>query len=548
MTRFRWPFIFVAVLTLYLPALFGPFLWDDGRCVVENTALRDLHGLWRIWTDPTASQQYYPLTFTTFWLDYQMWGLRPLPYHLVNFLLHATNGVLAGLLLARLEVPGAWLASAVWTLHPVQVESVAWITERRNLLSATFALLSLLSWLRFTETKRATTYLGATAFFICALLSKTAICVLPVVILGLSWWRNAALVRISAKRMVAWLVVGVGASLLTAHYEHVRAHPDVLLPMLTRLDRLCIAARAVWFYTETLFWPAHLASVYPLWDDPSTLPLIALLTILVGLLIAYGSGRLRAGPLVAVGASLVLLTPTLGLIDFNFMRVSYVADRFQYYASLPFIALCVAAASLSTTRLSRRVRVAGAGCALAGLGVLTWQRGRVYGSEEAFWQAAIAANPRAWVAAYELGRAAQNAGRIDDAVTAYERALAARPDYTLAHNALGRIDASRGRLTEAQTHFRATLDVRPDDPEAHGELAGVLAHAGELDGAAAHYAAAAAAEPDAPILRYNLGLVFESQGKRAAAAEQYRLALRLAPGMAEAQERLAVLGQDPPAR
>jgi len=219
--RFQWIGLVGIVLLTFIAhssAIRGGFIFDDVIYVAQNRLLTSPHGLWEIWTT-TKSPQYYPLVFTTFWVEQQLWGLNPLGYHVVNVSFHTINAVLVWWLLRRLNIPGAWTIAAVFAVHPVHVESVAWITERKNLLSGLFYLLALGCYLRFEEGRRWSWYGSALGLLILALLSKTVAATLPVVLLLVRWLKGWRIGWRDCLELIPFFVVGASMGLLTKWYE-----------------------------------------------------------------------------------------------------------------------------------------------------------------------------------------------------------------------------------------------------------------------------------------------------------------------------------------
>ncbi|HOW90395.1 MAG TPA: hypothetical protein PL037_08930, partial [Elusimicrobiales bacterium] len=352
----------------YLPAIrHGGFIWDDEDNVTGNSLLRSASGLRDIWTKVGENEggtiQYYPLTYTSFWLEHRLWCLWPSGYHLNNVLLHGLNAVLLWIILLRLRVPGALLAAAVFALHPVNVESVAWITERKNVLSGLFYFLSLLSFIRFfgladsPEEKpssrlaggRSSYYLGL-ALFACALASKTATVTLPAAILLLIWWRTGRLGWKNVSLTAPLFLLAFLSGLVTLYVEK---YPGGAMGGewdLSAVEHILLAGRIVWFYAGKLLWPQPLMLIYPRWEISQAawaqylFPLsLAAVTALLWL-VRKRTGR---GPLAAVSFFIVTLAPLLGFVDVQYMRLSYVADHFQYLAGLGPIVLSSAAAVLA---------------------------------------------------------------------------------------------------------------------------------------------------------------------------------------------------------
>ncbi|HOW19171.1 MAG TPA: O-GlcNAc transferase, partial [Phycisphaerae bacterium] len=335
--------LLLLALAVYIPAMRGGFVWDDDDYVTENRTLRSLDGLGRIWFDIRATPQYYPLVFTSFWLEYHLWDSRPGGYHVVNILLHGTSAVLLWLVLRRLAVPGAWFAAAVFAVHPVHVESVAWITERKNVLSGVFYLSAALVWLRFAgldcpraaEPRRRSLYAIGLFLFACALLSKSVTASLPAALLLVLWWKRGRIARGDFLPLVPFFALGAVMGLITAWVERHHVGAEGAEWALSAAERCLIAGRALWFYAAKLIWPVRLTFIYPRWPIDSGVwwqylyPIAAVAAI--GLLWGLRR-RIGRGPLVAVLFFAITLAPALGFFDVYPMRYSFVADHFQYHA------------------------------------------------------------------------------------------------------------------------------------------------------------------------------------------------------------------------
>ena len=352
----------------YLPALDGGLLWDDAAHVTRPD-LRSLHGLWRIWSDLGATQQYYPLLHSAFWMEYKLWGDATLGYHLANLLLHAAAAILVMLIMRRLGLPGAWLAALIFTLHPVCVESVAWIAEQKNTLSTVFYLGAALLYLNFDRTRRGSHYFLALALFVMALLTKTVTDTLPAALLVVFWWQRG---RLGWKRdvvpLLPWFALGAAAGLFTAWVERrfvFAEGPDFAL---TLVERFLLAGRALWFYLGKLVWPADLMFFYPRWHVDAAqwwqylFPLAALAALIGLCLLAPKHRGPLAGALIFAGT----LFPALGFFNVYPFIYSYVADHFQYAASLGIIVPVAAGLASAVTARTRGWAVAAACLALAG--------------------------------------------------------------------------------------------------------------------------------------------------------------------------------------
>src|SRR5262245_14207711 len=338
----------IVTFAAYGPSLANGYIWDDDDYVTENLVLRSPTGIFDVWR-PKTTPQYYPLVFVTFWCEYRLWGLHPLGYHVVNVALHAGSALLFWWTLRRLGLPGAWLAAGLFALHPVQVESVAWITERKNVLSLLFYLAALNAWLgvRNDPTKRTNwaAYAATIVLFACALLSKTVACSLPAAILVIEWWRRG---RVELRTLLLTLplfVLGLALAAVTVIIERDHVGAGALDFGLSRLDRVVLAGHIVWFYLGKLLWPWELIFIYPRWTisahDAMQWACPGGLIVLLGVLWML-RGRIGRGPLAAALLFGGTLVPALGFIDVYPMRYSWVADHFQYHATLAPLALIAA--------------------------------------------------------------------------------------------------------------------------------------------------------------------------------------------------------------
>jgi protein O-mannosyl-transferase len=549
--------LLAATLAAYAPALRAGFVWDDDYHVTRNPALLDAAGLARIWLDPSSTPQYYPLTHTTFWIEHRLWGSSPLGYHLVNVLLHAACALLLWRILAALEAPGALFAAAVFALHPVHVESVAWISERKNVLSGVLALGALLAWLRFSlgaasapgeagPTRRTRAGALSAVLFVLALLSKTVTATVPVVAGGITLWKRRRLARREAVLLAAVLLAGAAAGLATVFLERHQIGAEGAEWSLPPLERLLLAGRVPWFYLSKLAWPSGLTFVYPRWtvsarDAAAWLGPAAIVATAAAL--AAARKRIGLAPLVALGAFLVTLFPALGFFNVYPMRYSFVADHFQYLASAAPIALFAASAFLALRRfgapswLGRALAVA----LLVTLAALTWNRSLAFRDEETLWRDTLARNRAAWMAHNNLAGLLAARGETEEAIAHLQDAVRLKPDHAGAHENLGLLLARAGRSAEALAELREAVRLRPESNAARAALAGLLATAGRDGEAVAEYEAALRSAPGDPDLLFGLANALARSGRAREAAERYREGLRVRPGDAAAHYDLGTL-------
>jgi tetratricopeptide (TPR) repeat protein len=530
--------IVVVTFVAYIPALRAGYVWDDREYVWANDLLRSLGGLRQIWLAPTSSPAYSPLVFTTFWLEFHLWGTAPFGYHLTNVALHTLNSLLVWLLLRRLNVPGAFLAGAIFALHPVHVESVAWIAERKDVLSCSFYLFALWVWLRFMARPTWSRYLSAVALFLGAMLSKTIAVTFPLILLLLGWWQGQRHWKRELVRVVPFLVIGAGLGWLNVWRESFVAH-TVVVPT---GNPFLIAGHAVWFYVAKLLWPADLTTIYPLWNPNSPEQLLFPLAVCgVAGALWWSRSRLGGAPLVAFLFFVITLAPVLGFVRFGYLRVSFVADHLQYLASIGVIAVFAALVARITERVAPSRRAAGvlvAAPILMTLGVLTWQQGHIYTNEEILWRDNLRQNPVSWDAHYNLGTLLMERGQMAEALPHLQMAVGQQPYYPLARKNLGTVLANLGMLDEAIEQFRIEARVEPGVADGQSNWGLALAMQGKLDEAIEHYQLAARIDAHHLATQYNWGRALEAQGKLDEALQHYGAAARIDPQQPQVQRHL----------
>lgn len=540
----RWfgPLLFLAALLAYWPALSAGFIWDDAGHVTRAD-LRSFDGLIRIWFEPGATQQYYPLLHSVFWLEHQLWGDAALGYHLANILLHATSACLFARLLRRLAVPGAWFAAFLFALHPVAVESVAWITEQKNTLSLVFYLSAALAYFRFETERRPALYLRATLFFIAALLSKSVTATLPAALLVIFWWQRGRLdLRREIRPLLPWFGFAAVAGIVTTWMEHTFIGAQGSDFTLTFFQRLLLASRALWFYFGKLLWPADLIFIYPRWNISTDaagqfLFLIAALALFVGL------WRLRHRSRAPLAAALLFtgtLFPALGFIDVYPFIFSFVADHFQYHASLACFAVFSAGLVLAANKLPRAAQIGGGGALLLTLAALTWSQSSTYRDLFTLYQTTLARNPASWMAHNNLASVLVDVGRPAEAIPHFEQALKLRPEYPEAENNLGDALTRLGRPAEAVPHLERALALKPAYAGAHNNLGAAFMALGRTNDGIAHFNEAVRLAPRDAISRFNLGLALASSGKPSEAITHFTAAVRLQPSYAQAELNWAI--------
>lgn len=567
--------LLVALTVLaHLPALRNGTVWDDDDVVFANPLVHAPDGLRRFWL-ATSTPDYFPLSSTVQWIEWRLWGENPRGYHAVNLGLHALTALVLWRVLARLAVPFPWVAAAVFAVHPVTVASVAWISELKNVLSLCLAATALLAYLRFEDGGMRRDYALALVAFTLALLAKTSVVMLPILLLLLAWYRRRRIAVADLRHAAPFFALALVAGLATIRFQHNAIGVADVRPEGV-LSRVAAAGWVVWFYLGKDLLPLDLSMIYPRWRVdagwlPAWLPLLG-----VGALCAV-AWRRRDGwgrpLLVALGSFVIVLAPVLGLVAMCFHQHSLVSDHLQYVALIVPIALVVGSSAALVRRYANgKTAALVAAVTLVALSALTWQRARVFANEWTLWTDTIAKNPSAWGAHHGLGDVLARAGRFEEAMRYEREALRLNPDAAEAHNNLALALASQGDLEGAETHYREALRLNSAYAEAYNNLGVVLARSGRNDEAEAHYrqalslngayveahsnlgnllvrngrvddgtshlALAARLAPNRAELHNNLGIALGAQGRHEAAIAEYEGALRLAPTLAQAHYNL----------
>jgi len=585
-----WAFLLAALVFVSYSRVFNAeFIWDDESHLTRNPCIVGPLGLKEVWT--SARAVYYPLVLTTFWAVHKFVGLSPWQYHLLNVLLHAGSAVLLWQVLRQLNVRGSWLGAALWALHPVMVQSVAWVTELKNTQSGFFYLLSILCFLKWHERPRITQITrikntkeqgGAPSktesparwwqfalsllFFLLATLSKPSVVMLPVVLALCVWWRTGRIRWRDIAALAPFVLISALASVWTILEQKFHAGAIGVEWAQTRPERLIIAGRAIWFYVAKLAWPYPLIFIYPRWKINSSqltayLPFVAALAGLLSL------GLIRAKwsrtVFFAAGYYVVSLFPVLGFFSVYFFRYSFVSDHFQYLASMGPLALAGASIVTICSRLAASRRLSASpstsphpprrassavvttplvgicGVLLLSLVFLTLRQTALYRNLVTLYTGTLTKNPGCWMAHYNLGIALNDQGDADGAIAHYGQAVELRPSYAEAHYNLGRLLVQKGQLDEAIAHYEKALEINPADAEAHNNLGATLFANGRVDEAIADYQKALKIRPDYSEASCNLANALLSKGDLDGAIACYSACLALSPNQPEAQYDLA---------
>ena len=538
------------VVAAYFPALSGGFIWDD-RAFTQAAPIQEPAGIWRIWFSPgdiEGEGHYWPLTYTTFWLEHRLWGFWASGYHSINLLLHWANVLLVWHLLRRLgalPVWPAWIAAALFAVHPVHAESVAWVIGRKDLLATLFYLGAALAWLRLLEAaamRRWPWHLLALVLFAAGLLCKSIGITLPIALLVHCWWLQGRLTVADCWRTAPFFAVAVGFGVADMFYYKEFIDVDYAL-----IERVLIAAQALWFYVGKLLWPAELMPIYPHWRvDVASAAAWAYALGVVAVAAALWLLRGRIGRGVFAGAAFFALTlsPTLGLVPFGYMQFAFVANRYQYLADIGALAVVVGAASVAVGGLAKQVRWTAVGVVAGLLIVLCTLAGRhadIYRDEIVFFERVIAGNPNARDAHFNLGSALFDSGRREEGLAATLTSLALRPESMKAQYGAGMMLYQLGRFEEALAHLQSALAINPNNGVVQYATGLVLAALGRDDQAEPHYRRVLDIDAQHRGAHLRLAELLTRTGQTAEAKRHVRQALTIQPNAPDAMLVLAGL-------
>jgi tetratricopeptide (TPR) repeat protein len=473
---------------VHIPALKAGFIWDDDQEVTANPVLAMRDGLYRFWfANPTAD--YFPLKSSIQWIVYQFAGPNPFVFHLLNILMHSVCAVLLWMVLRRLSIAAAWLGAALFAVHPLCVESVAWISELKNTLSFALTLVAMIGFLDFDEKGNRREYAASILAFTMALLSKSAVVPLPFILLLCCYWRRGEIARRDVIRSAPYFLLSLAFGIVTLVFQNTRAIGEEVIPIGNAGERIAGASMALGFYLWKALFPANLMIVYPQWHQTLPIPLQlipgALLAVLAGF--AWRHRATWGRPvLFALGCFIAMLLPVLGFVRMSFMRLTLVSDHFVYYS---LGALTALAAGAGARLLSARVLAVAGGILLLGAGTVSWQRAKIFKSSETLWRDTLARNPENWQGKNHYGAVLFMKGNVEEALAHFADAVRLKPDNPECHNNVGLALAKTGRLDEAIEHFYTAVKIRGNHPVIRANLANALFNARRTAEAVPHYRA-----------------------------------------------------------
>ncbi len=533
------------VAASYLPAFQAGYVWDD-KAVYENPALHDLDGLKRIWLAPSTlvpyEVHYWPVVHTTFWIEHQLWGTEPFGYHAVNILLHAANCLLLFYVLRRLKIKGAWVAAALFAVHPVHVASTAWIVERKDLLSFIFYIGAFYKFHRFTQNQKRIDYFISFLLFVPALLSKSVSVAFPAALLIWLWLLNK---KLTLKRF-GHLLPFFSAAIMYAFFDiRLAGQAEPLHFSYSMPEKFIIAGKAFWFYLSKLVWPAKIRAVYPHWTiNPEKLHqfLFPLAAIALYLALFISSRKTGKGPSAAFLFFGINLAPVLGFIEFGYMRYSFAADRFQYLASAGPIVLfsCLFHSFYERASLPvKKISFISLSVLILILGYLSYQQASTYENKLTLFQHALKYRPASYIAHYNVAAELEKLGQIEQAVEHYKKVVRIKPDHGDTNFQLGSLLSRLGRLEEAQKYLSIDIKLRPGNVNSFINLGNALLRQRKTEQAIECYQYALKLEPENSLAHNNLGFCFAKQNEHETAVAHFRKALDSNPDSLEAHVNIA---------
>ncbi|HEY2761287.1 MAG TPA: tetratricopeptide repeat protein [Pirellulales bacterium] len=552
----------------YVSLFPGAFVLDDDLAVTSNPLVKAPDGWRRIWLSPQDHTDYcyWPVTSTAFWIQWRLWGANPTGYHAVNLALHILDSLLIWRLLNRLRIPGAFLAALLFSVHPVNVESVAWIAQLKNLLAMLFGLLTILCWLRSERLpelayqkdggrdqsppirRRSGWYWLSIVMFMLAILSKSSIATLPLVLLLIQWWRRQRITAQNWLGIVPLLGIAAAMSLTTLWFQN---HDADVARSSNFIDRLLGAGAGPWFYLSKALWPADLAFIYPQWQINSQhlsswLPLLATVALSATLvqLCRWPAAASWSRPLLfAWAAFCVMLIPAMGFVDSGYMSFSLVADHYQHLALVPVVALVAAGWKIILNAATGMARLSVVSIGAATVVLLTIRsnhQASLYASAIDLYQATLQKNPDCWLAENNLGIALAEAGKLEQALPHFQTALALKPDYAWAEYNWGLALFNAGRTTDTIQHFQQAIKLDPNFFNPHYNLGVIYSDAGQFDSAIVQFETAARLSPGLAEVHLNLGTALAGVGRLREACDEFDSAARLNPDSPGAYVNLAL--------
>lgn len=535
--------IVIACLWIYSPVFNGDWLWDDDYLITANLVVQSPDGFASFWVEPKTAD-YFPLTMSLLWLMWKWFGMDSTGYHVASVLLHALGSCLVWALLKTIGLRGGWLVGLFFSVHPIAVESVAWVSELKNTFSLPFFLLAGCFFVRFEDTGRRIFYWWALVLFLAAMLAKSSAVMFPVVMLLYVWWLRDRIVWRDLWNAAPFFLVSLILGLVTLYFQHSRAIGNEPIPIGGLDSRFAIAGMAIFFYLSKILWPALLLPIYPQWNaNPPELIQFLPWSVLAGVLGVFWIRRKTWGRHALMGAGFYLITllPVLGFVAMSYMRVGWVADHFLYIPMIGVVALGVGVGFRASDLAGKKWRLVFGAFAAFVVGVLAFWSHRYAGiweNEDKLWNYTLKHNWECWQAHNRIGAREFNRGNVDVALDHFREATRLRPDLAETQNNLGSAVLAKKDTKAAIKQFQEALRLSPDIVAIQSNLARALLLDNQPAAAAEFYADLCRRYPDNSTFLCNLGVTLYQSGKKTEAIAIFRRALEMDPNLLDARENL----------
>ena len=548
--------LLLAGLFVYLPALHGNWLWDDGFTIKDNPLMGEAGGWWKFWFAPPGPD-YFPLTSTVEWGLWRVFGDHTFPFHVACLGLHLLSAFLIWALFKRLGLKLALLGALLFVVHPLAVESMAWISELKNTVSLPLLLGAMLCWLYYDdEKKQSKFYFGALVLFLAALLAKTSVVMLPFVLLLYTWWKYGRITRKKFVATIPFFAVAFVLGVLTMFFQKQWAIGTEAIDTGGPVGRAAGAGWALLFYTGKFFWPMHLMPAYPPWsfnhyDVTQLLPWLVPAGVGAVLWWRRSDPWARAG-LLGLGFFALNLAPVLGFLTMSYMRIAWVADHFAYVPMIGLIGLVALGVDKLLAASPRAALPIAAGTLVLLtylLAAQSYNYAENFRDQTALWSYTLKLNPNSWLAELNLGLSLTEMRDLPRAEMHLRKSIALHDNFYGTHMALANIVAQMGRNEEAAGEYAQALKLSPDSISAHVNYGIVLSRLHRDKESEGQYYLATLCPAQSPanlanlaMAHFNLAYVYQQQGKKAEAIRQFQAVLEIQPGTPGVKEALAKLG------
>lgn len=534
---------------IFWPVMDGGWLWDDDSDISLNPVIHDPNGLWKIWFQPGALIDYYPIKASAQWLQWQLWHTNTFGYHLTNVILHIISALLVWNLLSKFGLKLAWLGGLLFAVHPIQVESVAWMAELKNTLSLPPLLLAMCFYIDYDTYKKPKDYFLSLGLFLTAMLCKTTMVMFPIIILLYAWWKRATIRWPDFKAGIPFFAISFILGMVTIFvggwFAQSHNTPPKIIPISGFFSHLALAGTCLSFYFYKCFWPLPLLPIYPQWAINPYSPFQFLSWLVLGGAIAwFWTKRADWGKhvLLGLGFFLINLLPFIGFYSVSYMGIAWVMDHFLYIPVIGLIGLLVAGLGDIKDRLSASFRSIAVGMITLIVALMSWESHEYAGrfvDQETLWTYTLTYNKQAWLAHNNLGNILQEKGLVPEAIEHFKEALLINPGYALGHYNLGNALAITGQTSEAMAQYEQAIKIDPDNPQAHYNFGNAFAQLGQFSQAIDQYTMAIKANPAFAEAHNNLGNALLLTKKFPEAIEHFKKAIKINPDYATAHSNLA---------